>query len=83
MQTFPISRRIKFNQIYPPELQLNKANTTDSEVPVLDLHLSIADGFVTPKILINAMTLILIVFFPFWGGDVPRLAYNGTYKFTF
>ena len=33
------------NEIYPPELQLNKANTTVTEVPFLDLHLSIANGF--------------------------------------
>ena len=26
------------NQIYPPELQLNKANTSDTEAPFLDLH---------------------------------------------
>ena len=26
------------NQIYPPEQQFNKANTTDTEAPVLDLH---------------------------------------------
>ena len=38
------------DQIYPPELQLNKANTTDTEAPFLDLHLSIANGFVTSKI---------------------------------
>ena len=31
-------------QIYPTELQLNKANTTDTEAPFLDLHLSIANG---------------------------------------
>ena len=30
------------NQIYPPELQLNKANTSDTEGPFLDLHLSIS-----------------------------------------
>ena len=29
------------NQIYPPELQMNKANTSDTEAPFLDLHLSI------------------------------------------
>ena len=29
------------NQIYPPELQLNKANASESEAPFLDLHLSI------------------------------------------
>ena len=37
------------NQIYSPELQLNKANTTDTETPVLDLHLSIANGCVSSK----------------------------------
>ena len=30
------------NQIYPPGLQLNKANTSDTEVPFLDFHLSIS-----------------------------------------
>ena len=38
------------NQIYPPELQLNKANTKDTEAPFLNLHLSIANGFVSSKI---------------------------------
>ena len=33
------------NRIYPPELQLNKANTSDTEAPFLDLHLSISNGF--------------------------------------
>ena len=47
-------------QVYTLELQLNKANNTDTEAPFLDLHLSIANGFVSPKIMINAMTLILI-----------------------
>ena len=38
------------SQIYPPELQLNESNTTDAEAPFLDLHLSIANGFVSSKI---------------------------------
>ena len=38
------------NQIYPPELQLNKANISDTEAPILDLHLSVANGFVISKI---------------------------------
>ena len=38
------------NQIYPPELQFNKANTSDTEAPFLDLHLSISNGFVSSKI---------------------------------
>ena len=35
------------NQIYPSELQLNKANISDTEAPFLDLHLSVANGFVS------------------------------------
>ena len=38
------------NRIYPPELQLNKAYTSDTEAPFLDLHLSISNGFVSSKI---------------------------------
>ena len=36
----------KINQIYSPELQLNKANISYTEAPVLDLHLSTSNGFV-------------------------------------
>ena len=39
-------------QIYLPDLQFNKANNTDTEAPFLDLHLSIANGFVSSKIYI-------------------------------
>ena len=39
----------KVNQINPPELQLNKANTTDTEAHFLDLHLPIANGFLLLK----------------------------------
>ena len=35
---------------YPSELQLNKANVSDTEASLLDLHLSISDGFVRTKI---------------------------------
>ena len=38
------------HQIYPPELQLNKANISDTEAPFLDLHLSVSNGFVSSKI---------------------------------
>ena len=38
------------NQIYPPESQLNKANTLDTEATLLDLHLSISNRFVSSKI---------------------------------
>ena len=37
------------NHIYPSELQLNKANSSDTEAPFLDLHLNISDGFISSK----------------------------------
>ena len=48
------------NQIYPPELQLNKANTPDTEAPCLDLHRLFLTALFHPKFMINVMTLILI-----------------------
>ena len=38
------------SQIYPSELQLNKANTSDTEAAFLDLHLSISNDSVCAKI---------------------------------
>ena len=58
------------NQIYLPELQLNKANTCDTEAAFLDLHLSISDNIVTTKIYDKRD--FEIVNFPFLDGDVPR-----------
>ena len=49
------------SRIYPPELQLNKANTSDTEAPFLDVHLYLfqTDLFHL-KFMISAMNLILI-----------------------
>ena len=56
------------NRIYPPELQLNKANTSDTEAPFLDLHLSISNGFVSSKIYDKRDDFDFdIVNFPFFG----------------
>ena len=61
------------NRIYPPEVQLNKAYTSDTEVPCLDLHLSVANGFVSSKIYDKRDDLDCdIVNFPFVDDDVPR-----------
>ena len=38
------------DQIYPTELQLNKANSSDTEAPSLDLNLSITNVIVSSKI---------------------------------
>ena len=46
-------------QIYPTELQLNKATSSDTEAHFLDLNLSITNGTVSSKFMINAMELIL------------------------
>ena len=69
------------NSIYPPELQLNKANTSDTEAPFLDFWICIylfqTDLFHL-KFMISAMTLILVNF-PFLDGDVPRSTSYGVY----
>ena len=67
-------------RIYPPELQLNKANTSDTEAPFLDLHLSISNGFVSSKINVKRDDFDFdIVNFPFFDGDVPRSTSYGVY----
>ena len=38
------------SQIYPSELQLDKATTSDTEAAFLDLHLSISNDIVSTKI---------------------------------
>ena len=68
------------NQIYPSELQLSKANTSDTEAPFLDLHLSISNGFVSSKIYDKCDDFDFdIVNFPFLDGDVPRRPSYGVY----
>ena len=68
------------NRIYPPEMQLNKANTSDTEAPFLGLHLSISNGFVSSKIYdMHDDFDFDIVNFPFLDGDVPRSTSYGVY----
>ena len=68
------------NRIYPSELQLNKANVSDTEASFLDLNLSISDGFVQTKIYDKRDDFDFdIVNFPFLDGDVPRSTSYGVY----
>ena len=68
------------SQIYPSELQLNKANTSDTEAAFLDLHLSISDDIVSTKIYDKRDDFdIEIVNFLFLDGDVPRSTSYGVY----
>ena len=62
------------------KLQLNKANTSDTEAPFLDLHLSISNGFVSSKIYDKRDDFDFdIVNFQFLDGDVPRSTSYGVY----
>ena len=54
------------NQIYPPELKLNKTNVSDTEVPFSDQQLSVSTGYVQQNFMTSAMILILTwQLFPF------------------
>ena len=67
-------------QIYPTELQLNKANSSDTEAPFLDVNLSITYGIVSSKIYDKQDDFNFeIVNFQFLDGDVPRSPSYGVY----
>ena len=70
------------NRIYPAELQLNKANSSDTEAPFLDLNLSISNGTVSTKIY-NKRDDFDIVNFPVLDGNVPRRTSYGVYISAF
>ena len=68
------------SQIYPSELQLNKANTSDTDAAFLDLHLSISNDLVSTKIYDKRDDFNFeIVNFRFLDGDVPRSTSYGVY----
>ena len=61
------------DRIYPTELQLNRANSSDTEAPLLDLNLCISNGTVSTKIYDKRDDFDFdIVNFAFLDGDVPR-----------
>ena len=67
-------------QIYPSELQLNKANTSDTDAAFLDLYSSISNDIVSTKIYDKRDDFDFeIVNFPFLDGDVPRSTSYGVY----
>ena len=67
------------SQIYPSELQLNKANTSDTEAAFLDLHLSISNDIVYQIYDKRDDFDFEIVNFPFLDGDVPRSTSYGVF----
>ena len=61
------------NQIYPSQLQLNKANTSYTKAAFLDLHLSIFNDIVSTKVYDKCDDFDFeIVNYPFLDGDVAR-----------
>ena len=66
------------DRIYPTELQLNRASSSDTEAPFLDLNLCISNGTVSTKIY-DKRDDFDKVNFPFLDGDVPRRTSYGVY----
>ena len=61
-------------------IAVKKANTSDTEAPFLDLHLSISNGFVSSKIYDKRDDFDFdIVNVSFLDGDVPRYTSYGGY----
>ena len=68
------------NRIFPAELQLNKANSSDTEAAFLNLNLSIHNDIVSTKIYDKRDDFNFdIVNFPFLDGDVPQRPSYGVY----
>ena len=48
------------DRIYPTELQLNKAKSSDTEAPFLDLNLCLSNGTVSTK-MYNKRTILVLI----------------------
>lgn len=68
------------DQIYPPELTLNKSNSNDQHCSFLDLNVNICNGKLTTKIYDKRDDFTFpIVNFPFLDGDIPLGPSYGVY----
>ena len=68
------------SQIYPTELQLNKANPSDTKAPFLDINLSFTNVIVSTKIYDKWDDFNFEkVNFPLLDGNVPRSLSYGVY----
>ena len=66
--------------MYPTDLQLNKANTSDKETCFLDLNIKVIGSDVHTSVYDKRDDFgFPIVDFPWLGGDVPRLQSYGVY----
>ena len=72
------------HRIYPAELQLNKANASDTEAAFLDLNFSIHNDTVSTTIYDKRDDFNFdIVNFPFLDGDVQQRPSYGVYISTY
>ena len=70
----------RISDIYPAELQLNKANACDKETPFLDLNIKVVDDDIHTILYDKHDDFgFPIVNFPWLSGDVPRLSSYGIY----
>ena len=68
------------SDIYPAELQLNKANTSDKETSFLDLNIKVIGSDIHTSVYDKRNDFRFpIVNFPWLSGDVPRLPSYGIY----
>ena len=68
------------SSIYPNELQLNKANNSETAASFLDLDLTISNGLISTKIYDKRDDFdFQIVNYPYLDGDVPRATSYGVY----
>ena len=68
------------SDIYPAELQLNKANTSDKETSFLDLNIKVIGSDIHTSVYDKRDDFgFPIVNFPWLSGDVPRLPSYGIY----
>ena len=71
---------VYFDNMVSSELQLNRANASDKEAALLDLHLSISNDIVTTKIYDKRDDFDFeMVNLPFLDGDVPLSTSYGVY----
>ena len=66
------------NRIYPAELQLYKANASDTEAAFLDLNLSNHNDIVSTKNMINGVIILILLIFRSLMAmylDVPLMVY--------
>ena len=66
--------------IYPTELQLNKANTSDKETSFLDINIKVIGSDIHTSVYDKRDDIRFPIFnFPWLIGDVPRLPTDGIY----